>query len=79
MNKDKKDKVSNTVADAVVEIVLTVVFSFIGFVVCLLLKKIFSIKNDNFDLNSYVLVGLIFSLVVVFFVLLIRKFVKKHK
>ncbi len=79
MNKDKKDKVSNTVADAVVEIVLTVVFSFIGFVVCLLLKKIFFIKNDNFDLNSYVLVGLIFSLVVVFFVLLIRMFVKKHK
>lgn len=76
--KKKKEKISDNVCEAVIEIIFTIVFGFIGLGICLFIGKIFPINLDNFDLNSFVLIGIIALFVIMYIVGLVIHIIKKR-
>lgn len=81
MNKrnNKKEKIADALSEAIVEIILTIVFFAIGFAVCIGIGKIFSIKTNNFDLDSFVLIGIAFLALMILVVNVIKTIVMKLK
>lgn len=81
MNKKNKKKGENSdaVLEGILELIFMIVFSTIGFIVCLGISKIFSLKMDNFDLDSFALIGIIFVIVMTVVVEIIKKIIKKIK
>ncbi len=81
MNKKNKKKreISDALAEGIVELILTIVFSAIGFIACLGISKIFPVKMENFDLNSFVLIGITLFVVITGVVFIIKAFIKRVK
>lgn len=81
MNKKNKKKreMPDSVAEGIVELILTIVFSGIGFIVCIGISKIFSVKMDDFDLDSFVLIGIAFLALIVLVISVIKTFIRRIK
>jgi formate-dependent nitrite reductase membrane component NrfD len=78
--KDKnKEKMSDALAEGIVELILTIIVGGLGFIICLGVSKLFSFKIDELDLDSFVLIGIAGLAVIVAVVALIGMLIKKGK
>lgn len=75
----KKVKISDAIAEAILEIILTLIFCAIGFIICLGLGKTFSIQMNDFDSDSLGLIGIISLIVIVTLISSIKAVIKKIK
>ena len=79
MKKRKKREMSEAAVEAIVELILTIILSAVGFVVCFGISRIFSVKIDVLDLDSYILIGIIFLIFIIVMFYAVRKLIKKIK
>ena len=89
MQKDKRNKVDSTskakhdISDEIIELILWVVFLGIGVLVCWGISSIFSIDfsidMDNFDADTFVLIGIISLVAIVAIISFLIGFIKKLK
>ena len=77
--KNKKEKMSDSVAEGVIELILGIILFCVGALVCLFISKVFSLKIEDFDFDLCVLIGIAFLALVVLAISLIKMFVKKNK
>lgn len=77
--KNKKEKMSDSVAEGVIELILGIILFGVGALVCLFISKVFSLKIEDFDFDLCVLIGIAFLALVVLAISLIKMFVKKNK
>ena len=83
-NKDKKkEKMSDALAEGIGELILTLIVGGLGFIICLGVSKLFPLKMDELDLDTFILIGIAglaaIALVVVLIVMLIKKAKDKIK
>lgn len=75
----KKEKMSDALAEGIVELILTLIVGGLGFIICLGVGKLFSLKMDEMDLDLFVLIGIAGLAVIVLVFALIKTLIKKVK
>lgn len=75
----KKEKMSDALAEGVVELILTIIVGGLGFIICLGVSKLFSFKIDELDLDTFVLIGIVGLAVIVLVVAMIKTLIKRVK
>jgi membrane protein DedA with SNARE-associated domain len=82
-DENKQPKISESLGDAILELILTLVLAGIGFIVCLLIGKVFSFKVENIDGDLLILIGIAFIAIIVLvisaFIMLLKKIKKRNK
>lgn len=72
----KKEKMSDALAEGIIELILTIIVGGLGFIICLGVSKLFSFKIDELDLDTFVLIGIAFLAIVIFVISVIKKIIK---
>lgn len=75
----KKEKMSDALAEGVVELILTIIVGGLGFIICLGVSKLFSFKIDELDLDTFILIGIVGLAVIVLVVAMIKTLIKRVK
>jgi hypothetical protein len=75
----KKEKMSDALAEGIVELILTLVVGGFGFIICLGVSKLFPFNLGELDPDLVVLIGIAGLAVVVAVVALIGMLIKKGK
>ena len=79
-NKDnKKEKMSDALAEGIVELILTLVVGGLGFIICLGISKLFPFNLGELDPDLLVLIGIAGLAVIVLVFALIKTLFKKIK
>lgn len=79
-NKDKKkEKMSDALAEGIVELILTLVVGGVGFIICWGISKLFPFNLGELDPDLLVLIGIAGLAVIVLVFALIKTLFKKIK
>lgn len=75
----KKEKMSDALAEGIIELILTIIVGGLGFIICLGVSKLFSFKIDELDLDTFILIGIVGLAVIVLVVAMIKTLIKRVK
>ncbi|MBE7056654.1 MAG: hypothetical protein E7388_04350 [Ruminococcaceae bacterium] len=77
--KKKKQKMLDSLAEGVVELILLIILFAVGSLVYLGISSIFSVETTDIDFDIIVLVGIISLVAIILIFALIKKFFKNKK
>lgn len=77
MKKRKKREISEAAGEAIVELILAIILSAVGFIVCFGISRIFSVEIDALDLDSYILIGIVSLILIIVVFNAVRTLIKK--